>query len=364
MTTLPDALRAPIALPGNRIPRFYRGGLELARFRGESPAFDDGRPEDWVGSATRAWTPPGRPSSEIGLSRVVVGERETTLEKILAEAPGSLAGAALVERAGPTLGVLVKLLDAGERLPVHCHPTRRDAAAVLGSQFGKTEAWIVLGTRHDAAASVWIGFRERVHLDRLRDWIERQDTAAMLDALVEHRVDAGDVLLVPAGTPHAIGSGVFLLELQEPTDFSIVAETAGYPIDTPDATLRLGWERAITFFETVPAASPFQQPDRLDRSTERLLGAAADPFFRALRQRIDGRARPPFEPGYAVGVVLGGSGSVGGGGNKLELSRGTTFALPAAAVKAAHLDGSDLELVWCLGPDPSALDGLPTGRPI
>lgn len=359
MTRLADALREPIPLAPNRIARFYRGGLMLDRFRGADAPADDDRPEDWVGSATRTWSPPGTDAPPIGPSPVVVDGRSTTIAELLRDEPEALVGRPLIERVGPTLGVLVKLLDAGERLPVHCHPSREHAAAHLGSRFGKTEAWIVLETRGGGPASVWAGFREPVTPERLRDWIERQDSATLLDAVVEHSIHAGEVLLIPAGVPHAIGAGVFLLELQEPTDFSVVAELRGFPIDPADASLRIGWDRAVGLFETDATADPHQVPAAAGRDVVRLLGPTADPYFRAYRQRLDGQGAIPFDEAFAIGVVVDGHGRVDGASTSLELARGTTFALPAASVAHATLRGTGLQVVWCLGPDPATLDRSP-----
>ncbi|MDP8905238.1 MAG: class I mannose-6-phosphate isomerase [Chloroflexota bacterium] len=359
MSRLAEALRDPIPLAPNRVRRFYRGGRLLDTFRGAPEPADGDQPEDWVGSATRAWTPAGAPAAAIGPSEVELNGERLTLAEVLRREPQALAGATLVTRAGPTLGVLVKLLDAAQRLPVHCHPSRFDAAALLGSRFGKTEAWLILGTRDSGSARVWAGFREPVERADLRSWIERQETDALLAALAELSVQAGDVLLIRAGVPHAIGAGVFLLELQEPTDFSVVAETRGFPIDPHDASLGLGWDRAVDLFDTRPPAALRQEQVALSESVTRLLGRAADPFFRALRVRVESEASaaPPFEPTYAVGVVLAGRGAVEGESRRLELVTGTTFALPAAAVPNARLStDASLELIWCLGPEPGALD--------
>ena len=352
MADLADALREPIRLPPNRIPRFYRGGRLLGEFRGEAGATDDDRPEDWVGSATRTWTPPGTAPTDLGLSSVEVGGWSLSLLDILAAEPAALIGARGLERSGPTLGLLVKLLDAGERLPVHCHPTREAAARLLDSPFGKTEAWVILGVRDGSAASVWAGFREPVATDQLRDWIDRQDTDALLRSLVEHTVAPGDAILIPAGTPHAIGAGIFLFELQEPTDFSVVAETRGFPIAPEGATLGLGWDAAIGFFETDAVDDLWQTPTALGGAVTRLLGAAADPFFRALRLDVSGETGFDLEPSFGIGVVLAGSGEIRGTRTALSLERGRTFALPAAAMPGARIAGDALELVLCLPPEP------------
>jgi mannose-6-phosphate isomerase len=353
MTDLDDALRDPIPLTPNRIPRFYRGGRMLGEFRAEPDAADDGRPEDWVGSATRTWTPPGAAPSDLGLSAITVGGRTTTLATLLNEAPAALVGAAWVGARQPSLGVLVKLLDAGERLPVHAHPTREAAARLLGSAFGKTEAWIILGVRDGAIPRVWAGLREPVAHQQLRDWIGRQDSEAMLGALVEHAVAPGDVILVPGGQPHAIGAGVFLLELQEPTDFSVVAETRGFPIHPADASLRLGWDAAIEFFATDPVGDLRQRPVEMAPGVTSVFSAAADPYFRALRHRpMAGRDEAlPFEPGFTVGVVTSGEGELHGARQPVALRPGVTVAVPAAAVGSATLTAEEgLEVVWCLPP--------------
>jgi mannose-6-phosphate isomerase len=119
------ALTDPVALPPNRIGRFYRGGALLESFRGLSSSADANEPEDWVGSVTSVWQPSG--STDAGLSRLPDGR---TLRSLVGDT-----------------GVLVKLLDAAERLPIHCHPTRPFAQRVLDSAYGKAEAWIVLETR-------------------------------------------------------------------------------------------------------------------------------------------------------------------------------------------------------------------------
>ena len=359
MAGLADALREPIPLRPNRIPRFYRGGRLLGAFRGDPNATDDDRPEDWVGSATRAWTAPGASPTDLGLSGVEIDGRPRTLVELLEADPTALIGPALLERSGATLGLLVKLLDAGERLPVHCHPTRDAAWWLLGSPFGKTEAWLILGVRDGSSARVWAGFREAVTPDRLRDWIDRQDTDALLGSLVEHAVSPGDAILIPAGTPHAIGAGIFLLELQEPTDFSVVAETRGYPITPADATLGLGWDTALGFFRTDAVGDLAQTPAALGGGLTRLLGPDADPFFRALRLEVSGETTLDLEPSFAIGVVLGGSGEIRGARTTLGLERGSTFALAAAAMPGARIAGAGLQLVLCLPPEPHLAPGLP-----
>src|SRR5262249_38567616 len=167
------------------------------------------------------------------------------LRDAIEDDPEAFLGPAHTARFGSDAALLVKLLDAGQRLPAHFHPDRAFAESRLGLAHGKTEAWLIVETP-DGGASIWLGFREDVEADVLAEWVEGQDVAAMLGALNEIRVDDGDCVFVPAGFPHAIGEGIFLVELQEPTDLSILMEWTGFAIDGErDGHLGLGFEVAL-----------------------------------------------------------------------------------------------------------------------
>ena len=125
----------PLALPPNQFHRFYSGGARIDALRG-APAGEDGRPEDWVGSTATSWGDDAE-----GLSRLEDG---TLLRDAIAADPEAYLGPRHVARWGADPALLVKLLDAGQRLPVHFHPGRRFAREHLGLPLGKTEAWIIL----------------------------------------------------------------------------------------------------------------------------------------------------------------------------------------------------------------------------
>lgn len=369
--TLDPALLRPWRLPPNRVGRFYRGGRLLDAFRGEPEPRDTDAPEDWVGSATAAWTPPGRAPSGEGLSEAEIDGRRYRIAELLAQDPEAIVGPELVARAGATPGVLVKLLDAGVRLPVHAHPSRTFARRRLGSYFGKAEAWVIAATR-DAGdpqgPGVWLGFRRDVGREELLAHIEAGDIDAMLDAMHRRPTAAGDVWFVPPGTPHAIGAGVFIVEIQEPSDFSIVPELRDLPIDPEDAHLRLGWEVAVDALDLQGHDDAWvddlrhagRRPPVAGQAWERepLLDSPADPFFRAERITVQGPgARLWAEHAWLVGVVVSGEGRLTAGGATMEVRRGETFAVPAAALPDLVIDApAGIELIACRPPDPGALD--------
>jgi len=369
--TLDAALLRPWRILPNRVRRFYRGGRLLDAFRGAPEPTDTDRPEDWVGSATAAWTPPGAPRTDEGLGDVEIEGRRHRVADLLAADPGAVVGPDLVAIAGSTPGVLVKLLDAGVRLPVHAHPDRPFARARLGSYFGKAEAWIVAATRDagdPAGPGIWLGFRRDLSRDELVDAIERQDTEALLAAMHRRPTSAGEVWFVPPGTPHAIGAGLFIVEVQEPSDFSIVVETRDLPIHRDDAHLGLGWD--VTLDAVDRAGHDDAWVDTLRHQSRRpsvhgdgwvrrpLTDAPADPYVRAESVSIDGRAVAPWpDPSWLVAIVMDGAGVVAAGGGALDVGKGDAFAVPAAVLADLAIESSTgLELIACRPPDPGRLD--------
>ncbi len=350
----------PLKLAPNRVYRSYRGGAQLDAFRGLADPADGDRPEDWVGSITPATNPAEHTYPGEGLSHVEVGGRAVTIAALLADDPAAVAGSAIVEHYGPTTALLVKLLDAGSRLPIHGHPTREFARHLLHSQFGKAEAWIVLATHQvpgQPSPRVWLGLRDDVSRDQLADWVGRQDVTALRAAMNELEVSPGDAVFVRPGLFHATGAGVFLIEAQEPTDFAVHAEHAGYPIDPAAAHMGLGWEVALDCFDrTATRAADLEalrpRPTRIagDASggwlEEDLLGRQSHAYFRVHRMTVHDRAPWPHAGIFAVAIVTDGQGAAETAHGRLELQRGDTLAILAATAPTTIL--GDLEIVVAL----------------
>lgn len=108
--------------------------------------------------------------------------------------------------------LLAKYLFTSEKLSVQVHPS--DAQAPTGHS-GKEECWLVLDAEEDARLA--IGFREPVAPKQMR--------AAALDGSIEHLLEwypakRGDFFYLPAGTVHAIGPGLSLVEIQQNSDIT------------------------------------------------------------------------------------------------------------------------------------------------
>ena len=341
----------PLSLGPNLIHRFYRGGAAIAELRG-IPCEDEYAPEDWVGSATAV-----AGSSELGRTRLGDG---SLLADAFSADPEAFFGPAHARRFGADPALLVKLLDAGERLPVHLHPDGAFAREQLGSPYGKTEAWWIAAVRERGAA-VHVGFRDGIDASTLAELVERQDAAAMLRSMQPLAVSPGDAIFVPAGLPHAIGRGILLVELQEPSDLSILLEWEGFQLDgRAGGHLGLGFEQALEAAdrsawapERVEALRSGRRPARA--GVETLLPRAADPFFRA--ERILPRPEAELEPAFSIVVVTAGAGELEtAAGDRLRLARGATLLVPFAA-GACRVVG-EVEAIRCLGP-PGSVDEPP-----
>jgi mannose-6-phosphate isomerase len=299
----------PLALPPNVLHRFYRGGARIAAFRGIEVA-DDHAPEEWLGSTTTAWG-----EDELGLSRLGDGG---TVRDAVASDPEAYLGPGASEAE-----FLVKLLDAGERLPVHFHPGDEFARRELGLPRGKTEAWLILEGGEIAA-----GWREPVERAQVDAWVDAQDTDAMHAALSPARVEPGDVVYVPAGLAHAIGAGIFMVEVQQASDLSILLEWEGFALDgRRDGHLGLGVGRALDAL-SLEAGAPI---------VGRSLPREADAFFRAERVR----GGDELDAAFSIVVGVEGSGTLGG----VPLARGDALLVPFAA-GATRVEG-DVEAIRC-----------------
>jgi mannose-6-phosphate isomerase len=171
-------------------------------------------------------------------------------------------------------------------------------------------------------------------------------------------VRPGDAVLVPAGLPHSIDAGVFVLELQEPTDFSILLEAAGLPLDLDrDGHLGLGFDVALGAVHREAL-----KPDDVDALVLRATGEphanlmppAADRFFRAHRLRspeVSAEASSTVAAGFAVAVVVSGSGRIVSEADApLEVRRGDVAIVPFAA-GSWRLEGA-VEAFVCRPPAP------------
>jgi len=162
--------------------------------------------------------PPGHPIGEAwevadlpeGTSRVASGPyKGFTLTDLVREHGRELCGPASVDGRFP---LLVKLIDAASDLSVQVHPGTDEARRIPGAR-PKEEAWIILAA--DPGGRVLHGVRPDVTREDFERAIADGSAGQKLRELT---INPGDLVHVQPGTFHAIGRGVLLLEIQEPSD--------------------------------------------------------------------------------------------------------------------------------------------------
>jgi mannose-6-phosphate isomerase len=191
------------------------------------PLVPELRARPWGGDRLRAWcpsaaAPAGSPVGEAWLagpgSRIATGPwRGRTLAEVAAALGPAFVGTAPFARHGARMPLLVKLLDAHEPLSIQVHPDDAHALRVAGAggDLGKTEAWWVLAS--EPGAHVWWGFVRPV----ARAAVEAAIAEGTIEALLRRlEVVPGDVVVVPAGTVHALGGGVLAYEVQQASDLT------------------------------------------------------------------------------------------------------------------------------------------------
>lgn len=108
--------------------------------------------------------------------------------------------------------LLLKLLFTSQPLSIQVHPDDAYARSV-GQKNGKTEAWYILSALPDA--SIAVGLKEPLSPQQLREAI---NDGSISDLVKWQTVIAGDSFLIPAGTIHAIGAGLVVVEIQQRSD--------------------------------------------------------------------------------------------------------------------------------------------------
>jgi len=184
----------------------------------------------WGGQRLRASNPPvGEAWIAHGGSRVLGGPHEgRTLDELVVAYPYELMGSAVGGREGRRFPVLAKLLDCADWLSVQVHPNDVQARRMEGpDQFGKTEAWYFIEA--DPGAKILLGVKPGTGKDDLARAIR---AGRPLDVASEIEVRGGEAVLIPAGTLHALGPGLFLYELQEASDITYRAYDWGRPQST------------------------------------------------------------------------------------------------------------------------------------
>jgi len=360
---LKKLLNVPIELARNTYLHFYKGGKLRAEFVGEKGGKDDFRSEEWIFSTNRTLTP-GRPNPPTkGISRIKLpGGRRVLITELLEKLPNETLGAKHFAKFGSKLGILAKIFDvgAGAHIPVHWHPSPEFSQKHLNSPYGKNEAWVVVGTRPGAKA--WIGWQHDINKEQFRRWMEAQDVAEMRKHMWEVAPKVGDVIFLRDSNVHSLGSGLCILEPQEPTDWNILAEWKGYPYKREDGTCGLDWDTALDaanfnampkdYLDNYVMRTPVAIR-REDGSVEYdLVPDEARKYFWLRRIIVEKKISMPNDRGFYCVIGIGGEGTLSGpwGAKKIRRGRSYFITVSLPAYEIVNVGKQPLEVICCYPP--------------
>jgi mannose-6-phosphate isomerase len=181
------------------------------------------RPMPWGGRRLAPWLGLPAPAEPVGeawllsdhpLHTSIVSDGPhagQSLSQLIARSPHP--GTALLGRPTARFPLLIKILEARENLSIQVHPDDDAAKRWAPAEGGKTEAWAVLDSEPDGL--IYLGLKPGVDQAALQRELATGNAPLCLQ---RHQPRPGETYLVPAGTVHALGQGVMVLEVQQTSD--------------------------------------------------------------------------------------------------------------------------------------------------
>lgn len=215
--------------------------------------------------------------------------------------------------------LLVKLINSKSLLSIQVHPDDAYALANEGEQ-GKTEAWYILDA--EEGAFIYLGFSEDVTLPVYKKTIANGTIETLLNKI---EVKAGQSFVVPAGTIHAIGGGITLLEIQENSSITYrVYDYKRLDVNGKERALHIDKALAVTKLNKIEPTSFKQSHIYLHGKQVRVV-ADSDYFTSYL---VKGGFAFGFKEATTV-TIVGGEGAVISKGERIDVVKGDSLFIPA-----------------------------------
>ena len=246
-----------------------------------------------------------------------------SLEEVIEVYMGELVGEENFERYGLGFPLLVKYLDCNDKLSVQVHPD--DTLAMeRHDSFGKTEAWYVVDCKPGAA--IYLGFKD-LNITR-EEYIAAVAESRLADLLNRVEVKPGDVFFIPAGTVHALGAGIEVVEVQQTSDVTYRI----YDWDRVDAS---GKGRELHTALAVDAIDFEADAELLHRKYDLAKGGEAkvieSPYFTMVLHDVadEKRLERSDIDSFIIYIALKGDAVVVADGNEESLAEGEVMLIPA-----------------------------------
>ena len=241
------------------------------------------------------------------------------LQQLVAERGSELLGRHAPRDSFP---LLVKFLDATDRLSLQVHPDDAIATRHHPGQRGKTEAWYILSCR--PGSRLWVGLRPGTTPQQLANAL---DTGDIDSCVASFEARPGQCIIVPAGTIHAIGEGIVLAEIQQASDLTYRLHDWGR-VGTDGQPRPLDLQRGLEAIDhAAPPVAPSPSSDTEESRGSRCL--VDRPEFQVDLHRVLGRDEWINDDRCRILTVVDGEGTMQADGVDCELPIGRTVLLPA-----------------------------------
>lgn len=227
------------------------------------------------------------------------------IEKVGRKVLGS-AGAAFAD-----FPILIKLIDAKDKLSIQVHPSNEYAMEHEG-QYGKTEMWYILDA--EPGAFLYYGFKKAITQAEFSAAISQHTLPNYLNAVEVH---AGDVIFIPSGTLHAIGKGILLAEIQQNSNVTYRVYDYGR-LDAGGNPRALHIEKALAVADLRPPRTDYPFGEHL----------ASCEYFTV--DRFDGSFSDICDAeSFTSLLILSGRGTICCNDEQMQIQKGDSLFLPA-----------------------------------
>lgn len=352
--------QAILKMEENRVRRAYTGGAGIEKLHRRKPV-DSDCPEEWLGSVVEANNIEMPYIKGEGISKVKIDGQLCGLDEIIRQSPEYYLGKAHYEALGIQTGFLVKYLDSAMRLALQAHPDRRYAAKYLNSRWGKMECYYILDVREGVDPYIYLGFQHAPEKARWRSIVLEQDLEAIEACFERIHVEKGEFWYIPSGLVHAIGEGITMIEIMEPSDWVVRCEferCKGKRFPEHARYMGKSIDEVMEIFD-------FQEyPENIIRKKARLepklmevnemmsrvcmISEKMTDCFRVEKLTLfqNGAFEKPLRP--ALLIVLEGNGTISCGGMKAAVQKGEALFIAASEPVIELQEKSEADTELCL----------------
>lgn len=222
--------------------------------------------------------------------------------------------------------LLIKLIDANQQLSVQVHPDDAYARSHEAESYGKSELWYIISAK--PGARIIYHLKPGVTREHLAQAIQE---GCLESCLNSQEVHTGDVINIPAGTLHGLGSGIVLAEIQQNSN----ATYRVYDYDRRDANGNkrpLHIEKALEVIDF--SAAPHQLSPGMTRVTDtphQVIDRLAEtPQFTVEKYRVDGLSNEIMDGSrFYIYTFFEGEGSIRYNGGTLSIHSPESILIPA-----------------------------------